>query len=512
MSADVFPDTQNQQDTDGQGPRRDVPRLGPTRDGSRGRFLKFGLLLVVLLVVLLPVGYLLSALIATADTGPRLTYTVTRGDLVVTVIEQGTVESSDNTEIKCKVRGFNTVTYVIESGTVVKPGDELVRLDTKVIEENLSLTRTNVHMARATLERTRANVAKAVIAIPAYTEGRYRSQLKGLQRGLTIATSNLRTAEKMLGRSELLFRRGYVTDLEVEGNTFTVTQAQLELRVKQTEIDVLTRFTRAMELETLNGSLTAGRSKLLADEAGLAMDKARRDRAVEELANCVVTADRSGLVIYPSAAAWKATPDITEGVTVRKDQILLLMPDLSRMQVTVGIHESIVDQVTVGLPATVTLSDRTLTARVSSVAAVTRPAGWWTGNVVKYDTIIQLPEAEGLKPGMTAEVEVVIATHKDVLSVPVAAVVEAEKGHFCWVRTAEGPRKRTLQLGDSNDVFIVVKTGLSEGDKVVLNPTAFVEEARDEALKAIDGTRPPHSTRPASTPVPTTARELDSGS
>lgn len=133
-----------------------------------------------------------------------------------------------------------------------------------------------------------------------------------------------------------------------------------------------------------------------------------------------------------------------------------------------------------------TLPDRTLEAKVSTVASVTRPAGWWTGNVVKYDTIIELPAEEGLKPGMSAEVEVVMAVHEDVLTIPVAAVVETEQGDFCWVKTAERPTRRTLQLGDSNDVFIVVTAGLKEGDEVVLNPTAFIEEAQTKVLQTLD--------------------------
>ena len=55
----------------------------------------------------------------------------------MTVTEQGLLESAENTEIKCKVRGWNTVIWVIESGTVVEPGDELVRLDTLFIEEQI---------------------------------------------------------------------------------------------------------------------------------------------------------------------------------------------------------------------------------------------------------------------------------------------------------------------------------------------------------------------------------------
>lgn len=451
---------------------------------------KHYLILCVLAAISVGAAYL-PTVIQSEEVGPKLTYRVARGDLIVTVTEQGTLESSNNTEIKCKVRGYSTVTYVIPAGTVVEPGDVLVRLDTKIIDEQHSLTKTNTFIAQATLEQTKADVARSEISIDAYKEGRFRSQLQLLEKDLEANKRNLRTAQKMHKRSESLFRQGYVTELQVDGNAFTVKQAELELKVKQTEIKVLKEFTRAMQLETLNGNLTASESKLAADEAGLRMEIKRRDRAEQELNDCIIKAETGGLVIYPSAASWKRTPDITEGASVRKDQVLLLMPDLSKMQVKVGIHESMVERVHAGLKAVVTLPDRTLDAEVSKVATVTKPAGWWTGNVVKYDTIIDLPSDAGLKPGMSAEVEVILAEHHDVLTVPVAAVVETEDGDFCWVRTAEKTAKRRLELGDSNDVFILVKAGLNEGEEVVLNPTAFIEEAEKDALATIDATNIP---------------------
>ncbi|MEL6109067.1 MAG: hypothetical protein AAFU85_23930, partial [Planctomycetota bacterium] len=414
-----------------------------------------------------------------------LTHTIKRGSLTVSVIEQGTLESSNNTEIKCKVRGFSMVTYVVPTGTIVEEGQELVRLDTKVIEEQHSLTKTNTFIAQATLAQTEANVEKANIAIDAYEQGRFRSQLQSLEKELAAHKRNLRTARKMHERSKSLFRQGYVTDLEVEGNAFTVTQAELELKVKETEIKVLKEFTRKMQLESLQGNKTASESKLAADQAGLAMEIKRRDRAAQELEDCVIRAEKSGLVIYPSAASWKSTPDITEGATVRKDQVLLLMPDLSQMQVKLGIHESVIDRVRPGLRAIVTLPDRTLEATVSEVASVTRPAGWWTGNVVKYDTIIELPADDGLKPGMSAEIEVILAAHPDVLLIPVAAVVETEEGVFCWVQGEADPQKRLIELGDSNDVFIEVLAGLNEGEKVILNPAALLDEAEEDALTTL---------------------------
>lgn len=449
---------------------------------------RFATRIALLLGLLAVAGAAAGAALWSGDsdqTRDFLTHTIQRGSLTVSVTEQGTLESSNNTEIKCKVRGFSTVTYVVPTGTVVEQGQELVRLDTKIIEEQHSLTKTNTFIAQATLAQTEANVETARIAIDAYEQGRFRSQLQALEKDLAAHRRNLRTARKMHQRSQSLFRQGYVTELEVEGNAFTVTQAELELKVKETEIKVLQEFTRQMQLETLKGNQTASESKLAADQAGLAMEIKRRDRAAQELTDCVIVAEKSGLVIYPSAASWKSTPDITEGATVRKDQVLLLMPDLSQMQVKLGIHESVIDRVRPGLKAIVTLPDRTLEASVSEVASVTRPAGWWTGNVVKYDTVIELPADVGLKPGMSAEVEVVLAVHPDVLLIPVAAVVETEDGIFCWVHSELQPQKRLIELGDSNDVFIEVLAGLNEGEKVILNPAALLDEAEADALSTL---------------------------
>jgi len=470
MSTDVLPETQDPQ-------QRSDP------DSSSGRWW-WGTLLAIAVVT--SAAALIPRAGSSRQFGPELTHTITRGDLIVTVTEQGTLESADNTEIKCKVRGQNTIIWVIDSGFVVKPGDELVRLDTLVIEDAIAERTKYAYWTKSGAERARADVARAELAIPEYLEGRYRSQLMTLEKDLTIARSNLLTAQNMLAHAEKMAERGYVSELEVEEKTFAVTQAELNVDVKKTQIDVLTRFTKAMELETLNGNLNAARARYAAEAERNQQDSARRDLAIEELEYCVMKAERSGLVIYPVAEKWKRAPEIEEGATVHRDQTLLLMPDLSRMQVKVGIHESIIDRIKPGLAARITLPDKTLDGEVSSVASVTGAAAWWTGNVVKYDTIIKLPSVQGLKPGMSAEVEVIIDRHADVLTIPVAAVVETAQGDFCWVKTAEGAKRRALQLGDTNDTFIIVKAGLKEGDEVVLDPMASITEAQTLVLKPLD--------------------------
>ena len=469
---------------------QEAQRRNDRQDVSPGRRRTRALLAIGALAVLASAATLMPRAGSSSQIGPELTHTITRGDLIVTVTEQGTLESADNTKIKCRVRGQNTITWVVEAGTEVEPGDELVRLDTLVIEDAINERSKYAHWSRSAAERSRADMRRAELAISEYLEGRYLSQLMTLKKDLAIAESNLRTSQNMLAHAEMLAERGYVSELQVEESAFAVTRATLSVDVTKTRIEVLKRFTKAMELETLKGNLNAARARNAADEERSQMDAARRDLAVEELKRCVITAERGGLVIYPRAEKWKRAPEIEEGATVHRDQTLLLMPDLSRMQVKVGIHESIIDRIKPGLTARITLPDKTLGGEVSSVASVTGPAGWWTGNVVKYDTIITLPSVQGLKPGMSAVVEIVIDRHESVLTIPVAAVLETAEGDFCWIKTAEGAQKRSLQLGETNDNFIVVKAGLKEADEVVLDPLAAVEEAQILALRPLEKATP----------------------
>ena len=474
MSNDILPETQNSQN-------------GSNSQDSHGRrWWKRGVIgIAVVAVIVIGVMFFPGAT-SPQESGTRLTHTIKRDDLLVTVTEQGTLESSKNVEIRCKVEGWSTVNWVVESGSMIEPNDVLVRLDASAKEESLSQRKIDYQRSLAELARAETVVASAKISIPEYEEGRFASQLQTLEKDKAIAMSNLSTAQNMLAHSEMMFKRGYVSELEVEAHSFTVERAKLELEVKETQIDVLKKYTKQKELEALQGSLKAATAALDAQQAQVDLQKQRLDHAQEQFENCIIFAKQGGMVIHPSAAEWKNAPDIEEGANVHTNQVLLMMPDLSKMQVKLGIHESMIDRIKPGLTAKITLQDSTIVGEVSTVAEVTKPAGWWTGNVVKFETIVSLDSQQELKPGMSAEVEVLMNEYNDVLTIPVAAVVESDQEYSCWVKTADGPQRRSLQLGDNNNQFILVEAGLKEGDEVLLNPLAFTEEAQTDALKPID--------------------------
>lgn len=273
--------------------------------------------------------------------------------------------------------------------------------------------------------------------------------------------------------------------MQLEGEKFAVDSARKDLELKKKQLETLDLYKRKKTLQGLQRAIEAAKARLAAEDASLKLERDRLNRDKEQLVNCVIRAKSEGMVIFPSAAEWKETPDIEEGAVVREQQTLLMIPDLSKMQVKVGVHESKVGRLRLGMRANVELQDSSLVGEVDEIAEVTRPAGWWTGNMVKYDTIIRLESQAGLKPGMSAVVDIVLADHRDVLKIPVAAIVQGPSGYMCWVKTSQGIKKRVIELGDTNDEFTIVTAGLSERDEVVLNPTAYLEEAQTEAMKPI---------------------------
>ena len=462
---------------------------------SHGLWWKRGMIAVAGIGVLAAVASLMLGAVSPVESGPKLTHTIARRDLEVSVTEQGTLESSNNTEVRCKVKGAtSTIVWIIENGTIVKPGDVLVRIDTSTIETNINTQEIAYQTALATYAQSESDAAVAEINITEYVEGTYRSEIKTKEKDVVIAKANLRSAQNMLNHAKEMYRKGFMSKLELEGNEYSLQQAELELEVKETDVDVLKRYTRVKQIKDFEGILAAKTAKLASDKAALNLEKTKLDTEKRQLENCVILCESSGMVIYDEVEEWEDRPDIREGATVREDQILLLIPDLENMQVKVGIHEAKVDQVKPGMPAGVKLQDRTYDGEVLSVAPMAERSGWWNGNMVKYETIIKLASHSTVKPGMSADVEIFLTQLENVITIPVAAIVEQEGQFFCWVKSDLGTRRRELDLGVSDDQFLVVNAGVKEGDEVVINPIAYIEEAQAEALKPFNGRKSKETT------------------
>ena len=118
------------------------------------------------------------------------------------------------------------------------------------------------------------------------------------------------------------------------------------------------------------------------------------------------------------------------------------------MQVKVNVHESKVEDIQPGMRARIRILDRQWTGSVRSVANQPEPTGFFSANVKEYATLVRIEgDPEGLRPGMTAEVEILVAHLRDILSLPVAAVVQQRGEYCCWVTDPRGSAETSARPG-----------------------------------------------------------------
>ena len=66
---------------------------------------------------------------------------IVQGDLLVTVTEDGTLESAANVEVKCEVAGGSSILWIIDDGENVKKGDKIIELDSSTLEDQICPTK-----------------------------------------------------------------------------------------------------------------------------------------------------------------------------------------------------------------------------------------------------------------------------------------------------------------------------------------------------------------------------------
>jgi len=422
-----------------------------------------------------------------AESGALL-YKTSRNPLQVIVSAEGNVESASNLEVKCRVAGGSTILWIVEDGKIVEEGEEIVRLDTSAIEDKLNSQRIVYEKALATQIQSQESLEAAKITVKEYEEGTFLQLLKQVEAEIQIALENLRSSENQLKYSKRMVRKGFASSLQREADEFAVERAKLDLDAANTKKKVLVDFTKLKTLKDLIAKREAASAQLRSDQAGLQLEKARLDRLQDQLKNCVITAPKKGMVVYANdsdrgSRFGSSGPQgqVEEGSMVRESQALVRLPDLSKMRVKVTIHESRVDQIRAGMPALVTIQDQDYDGKVLSIANQPQPGSWYSARVKEYATTVSIDgDNNSLRPGMTAKVTILVDDVKDALTLPVSSVVEQKGNFFCWVKTPQGPQRRPLKLGRTNDKLIEVVDGVKEGEDVFRNPRAVVEESRQE--------------------------------
>ena len=421
------------------------------------------------------------------DTMPS--HTVAQGPLVVSVTEDGSLVSAENVDIACGVAGGATIVSLVDDGAQVTEGMELVRLDSSTIAENVSAQKIAYEKARAAMIQAEKDHAAAVIAVEEYTEGTFKKELRMAESNVTAATERLQATRNTLAYGERMFRKGYITPQQLEAQKSAVDRAELDMGTAEISLDVLNRFTKPKMITELESTRDAAAARLDSEQASLELEKAKLDRLTAQLEQCTIVAPKDGLVIYANGRNRDREAEIKEGALVRERQVILQLPDMSKMRADVEVHEAKVDKIRPGMKAKIRVQGREFDGEVTAVA--NRPETNWFSTAKKYVVQVAIDGGtEKLRPGFTAEVEIFVADLDDVISVPVAAVIEQSGEFVCAVRTEDGFERRPVELGLSNDKLVQITQGLSPSETVFLYPRGLLGDGPSKSDAEESGEEP----------------------
>lgn len=462
-----------------------------------------------------------------------------RSDLLISVVEGGTIEAVNEVVIRSEVEGTARIIYLIPEGSYVKKGNLLVELDSAAAQDQVNQQQIAAERARFALVMAREQLAIQKIAgegeVSAaqlrlelvetdrqrYLEGQSPQLRRNLENDIQAARENLLVAEERLTWSEKLYAKGYETKANLDRDRLTVSQYKAKLAQAEQALWIFDEFDfpkqkRQLESNVEHAQRDLGRIKLqndrrlaqleadiTAQETTVDLSEKKLERDQAKLAACKIHAPQDGLVVYAGSGSRSSSESlIEEGATIRNRQEIIKLPDVSQMKLTVRVHEAYINMITLGLSAFVVLDARPdvrFRGTVSRVALLPDTQSRWINpNLKVYATEILITDPlPDVKPGVSARAEIVITNLINVLSVPLQAVTTQQGRPVVHVARGKTVAPVPVELGRYNTKSIHIVAGLNPGDRVSLAPP-LMSDSRALALGIPDAPTPPDA--PAAAP------------
>jgi HlyD family secretion protein len=235
------------------------------------------------------------------------------------------------------------------------------------------------------------------------------------------------------------------------------------------------------DLDLAESEARQSRAQVALDEARVISAEAKVREAEVNLEYTNILSPVDGVVVSRSVSVGQ-----TVAASFQTPTLFLVAGDLARMEVIGSVSESDIGGVTAGQQATFTV-DAYPTRTFDGVVGEVRNAPITVQNVVTYDVVVTADNADlSLRPGMTANVTITVASKADALRVPTgalrfrppvdararggaAAAAERKSGEQVWMLDAAGsPRPVAVTTGIQDERFTEVTRGLASGDRVIV--------------------------------------------
>jgi len=367
---------------------------------------------------------------------------VRRGDLEVAVsaTATGRVESETEVNVRAEVAG-RIARILADEGDRVERGQPIAHLDQAEAEAQVRLARANLEAARARLDQERAGVQMLTAQV--------RTRIEQTR-------ANLQKARNDLGRMRALFAEGAVPQERVDE--------------AQTAHDVADAAHRAALAE--RDQLAVKEQEVAVAEAAVVQMGAALRVAEVQLARTVIRSPISGLITRRLVTVGE-TVGLGGGSTITLGGPMFTIVDTANLYVRATVDEADLGQIRLGQEARVVVDaypGRTFPGRLYRIS----PAVSGERQEARTVSVRVAVEAAAalLKPGMSADVEILVGTRRDTLMVPAQAVLGRGQEKQVYILEEGRARLRRVRVGEMTWAAAEILEGVREGELVVTTPDA----------------------------------------
>jgi len=354
---------------------------------------------------------------------------VERGDLAKSVVATGKVTPITKVEVKSKASGI-VKKLLVDAGDRVKKGQLLAQLDKVEIEAGVEQSRAALQAAEANLSSSEADYDRAKVD----AEGPEVPLLK-------------RAYDRALGMAK---------DGVVSVSALDDAQKNYELALNKQNV--------------AKAQVTVLKAKIAQARAQVGQDSANLKQLDEQLSYTDIQSPLEGVVLSRDVELGDAVSSIL--VLGSSATLVMTLGDTSEVYVKGKVDESDIGKVYLGQPARIkveSFKDKTFSGKVTRIS----PMGVEKDNVTTFEVRVSISNPGGeLKAEMTANAEIILDEHKNVLQIPEGAILyDKDKKASVEVpdpRAKDGKKKIAVNIGISNGAKTELLTGLKEGDQVVL--------------------------------------------
>jgi len=375
----------------------------------------------------------------------------------ITVNTIGALDAERSYVVSSTIKGDKgKIVYIIDEGTFVKKGDALIKFDSAHFEAEMLRLAGELRSREASFE-----ARKQILEWE-------KSQAEG---AINTAEFDVKDAKEEHSRYV-----SYIRDMEELGRKglhypneiFQAKKKAEQLFSKQqrheTSFEQIKKES-VFKIATAMAELSKAKNEI--ETTKIALDDIK-----EELRKAVVHAPFPGIVVHYETHRDNQKRKPRVGDTVWQNQPLLYLPDISSMIVKTLVREVDLHKITKGQKASIQVDaypKLVFTGQVTSIGVLASDGGE-AGKGEKYFQVVVAIHGDNtsLRPGMTSRVTLHTDAARNVLSVPVQAVLSEGANKYCYVCKGQNVKKVKVEIGRQNEDYAEIVAGLKNGDMVGL--------------------------------------------